>query len=188
MQEYKTEPPIKKNIAPIYQLPETDTTEYVMKWCQNHQQSDTSSEKSKVITNPEPTLNNSDFRESSNDESDWGKRSVEYNIVNDAIKFRKRYVKVRDKKKGGKGKPTSHENDKKDDSAPTLSKTEALVETMTTAPIFNTIKEFSAESGIVTLPSSKNDDFLVVDNKESFYPEENGIMEIPKLERTQVSE
>ncbi|XP_044744644.1 ankyrin repeat and LEM domain-containing protein 1-like [Coccinella septempunctata] len=182
VQEYKTEPLTQKNLASLYQLPETDTTEYVMKWCQNHLQSTTPPEKSQEFASRiEPSPTNSDFRESSNDESEWGKRSVEYNVVNDSIKFRKRYVKVRDKNSAKKDKKsaTPAKNEKVEvDIAPVVKKTESIVNDVTNAAIFTTIKEFSAESGIVTLPNSKSEDFFSADNKESFCPVD-AVVEVP---------
>lgn len=171
VQEYKTESLTQTNLASLQQLPETDTTEYVIKWCQNHLHSNVSPEKSEeVVTKTESTLNNSDSHESSNDESDWGKRSVEYKVVNDSIKFRKRYVKVRSKKCVQKKTitPSRYQNVEVNNTA-VASKNESGVNNKTNAAQFTTIKEFSAESGIVTLPNSKIEDFSNADDKESSF-------------------
>ncbi|KAL3285873.1 hypothetical protein HHI36_000393 [Cryptolaemus montrouzieri] len=168
VQEYKTEPLTQKNLESLHQLPETNATEYVMNWCQNQLTNASTPVASASVTNSlENSYSNSDFRESSCDESDGGK-SVNYSIKHDTITFRKKYRKVR---KVSNVSRTSNVSDNVKvagtDNSGGERKTLNITKDETSGDMFTVLREFSKESGIMTLPNSKSEVYIAVDKANS---------------------
>ncbi|KAK9875278.1 hypothetical protein WA026_007669 [Henosepilachna vigintioctopunctata] len=170
VQEYKTEPLTQKNLESLHQLPESDSVEYVMKWCQNHLQiPEVPLSTTNTTESPGNSSSTFDFFESSFDESEGGK-SIVHVPKDDKITFRKKYRKVRKVNSTQRKSKVPNADCNKNNAA---NETVALnaSKDYSNLAVFSNLKEFSHESGIMTLPCSKNESYEVVVKEDSISAE-----------------
>lgn len=167
IQEYKTEPVSEKNLESIKQLPETNSTELVINWCQSHLQ-ETKVEEPYVDNIHQNSINFEISAESSFNESE-NERSVTFNTK--YVTFRKKFKKTRKTPSRNSSFECKEKNKKntlktppRDDLLNISRKIDIseLATFDTCSTTFHKVDTSSRESGIVTLPNSKNETFITV--------------------------